>query len=61
MRDISSDRLQALKDFFGAYPAVAAVYLFGSYGTEHEHPGSDLDIGVVFRIIRTILWKILSL
>ena len=48
MRDVSSDRLQALKDFFGAYPEVVAVYLFGSYGTEHEHPGSDLDLGVVF-------------
>ena len=49
MRDISSDRLQAFKDFFGAYPEVAAVYLFGSYGTEYEHPESDLDLGVVFR------------
>lgn len=49
MRDVSSNRLQALKDFFGAYPEVVAVYLFGSYGTEHEHAGSDLDIGVVFR------------
>lgn len=49
MRDISLNRLQILKDFFGAYPEVVAVYLFGSYGTEYEHPESDLDLGVVFR------------
>lgn len=49
MRNVSSDRLQALKDFFAAYPEVAAVYLFGSCGTEYEHPGSDLDLGVIFR------------
>lgn len=48
MRDISANQLQVLKDFFGAYPEVAAVYLFGSYGTEHEHPGSDMDFGVLF-------------
>jgi predicted nucleotidyltransferase len=49
MRDISLNLLQVLKDFFGAYPEVVAVYLFGSYGTEYEHAGSDLDLGVVFR------------
>jgi len=37
-----------LKGFFVQYPSVAAVYLFGSFGTEHEHPFSDIDLGVIF-------------
>lgn len=24
-----------------------AIYLFGSHGTEHQHPGSDLDLAVL--------------
>lgn len=27
-------------------PGLLAVYRFGSFGTEHEHPGSDLDLAV---------------
>ena len=29
------------------YPAVQAVYLFGTYGTEDEWPDSDVDIAVL--------------
>lgn len=29
------------------YPTVEAVYLFGSYGTQNEWPGSDMDIGLL--------------
>ncbi len=25
----------------------AAVYLFGSYGTDRQHPGSDLDLAIL--------------
>lgn len=30
-----------------AYPNTQAIYLFGSYGTEHEWPDSDVDIAVL--------------
>lgn len=29
------------------YPAAQAIYLFGSYGTEYETPGSDADIALL--------------
>lgn len=35
-------------EFFKGKPQIAAVYLFGSYGTEFQHPHSDIDIGVIF-------------
>lgn len=34
--------------FFQARTEIAAVYLFGSFGTEFEHPQSDIDLGIVF-------------
>jgi len=40
--------LQAWKEFFQSRVDVAAVYLFGSFGTEFEHPQSDIDLGIVF-------------
>lgn len=40
--------IQSWKEFFQARVEVAAVYLFGSLGTEFEHPQSDIDLGVVF-------------
>lgn len=48
MRKVSPNLVAKIKEFFTDYPEVAAVYLFGSYGTEYEHAASDLDIGVVF-------------
>lgn len=29
------------------YPAIQAIYLFGSYATENERPDSDLDIALL--------------
>lgn len=40
--------LQSWKEFFQTRDKIAAVYLFGSLGTEFEHPQSDIDLGVVF-------------
>lgn len=40
--------LQLWKEFFQDRVEIAAVYLFGSLGTEFEHPQSDIDLGVVF-------------
>lgn len=40
--------LQSWKIFFQDRVEIAAVYLFGSLGTEFEHPQSDIDLGVVF-------------
>ncbi len=40
--------LQAWKEFFQSRVDIAAVYLFGSFGTEFEHPQSDIDLGIVF-------------
>lgn len=34
---------------FMNYPDVEAVYLFGSLATGRNHPGSDLDLGIVPR------------
>ncbi|HWQ42861.1 MAG TPA: nucleotidyltransferase domain-containing protein [Desulfosporosinus sp.] len=36
------------QEFFQAQTEIAAVYLFGSFGTEFEHPQSDIDLGIVF-------------
>ena len=36
-----------LNKVFQEYPAIQAVYLFGSRATGKTHPGSDLDIAVV--------------
>jgi uncharacterized protein YutE (UPF0331/DUF86 family)/predicted nucleotidyltransferase len=36
-----------LKKVFQSYPAIQAVYLFGSRATGKTHPGSDLDIAIV--------------
>lgn len=40
--------LQSWQKFFQSRLGIAAVYLFGSFGTEFEHPQSDIDLGVVF-------------
>ena len=48
MRKIDSAELDTWRFFFQGRPEVAAVYLFGSYGTEFQHPQSDIDLGIVF-------------
>ncbi|MHB8127344.1 MAG: type VII toxin-antitoxin system MntA family adenylyltransferase antitoxin [Desulfitobacteriaceae bacterium] len=47
MRKVPAE-LQSWKEFFQSRVEIAAVYLFGSYGTEFEHLQSDIDLGVVF-------------
>ena len=33
--------------FFGSRKEIAAVYVFGSYGTGRHHPQSDVDVGIL--------------
>jgi len=40
--------LLSLQEFFQSRIEIAAVYLFGSFGTEFEHPQSDIDLGIVY-------------
>ena len=40
--------LLSWQEFFQSRVEIAAVYLFGSFGTEVEHPQSDIDLGIVF-------------
>ena len=49
-RIVSPQLLAQLRDFFNQQPTVAAVYLFGSYGTEYEYHKSDIDLGVIFSL-----------
>ncbi|HHY59118.1 MAG TPA: nucleotidyltransferase domain-containing protein [Clostridia bacterium] len=42
------DKLPLLPALFARYPEIVAVFLFGSYGTEYQHPGSDIDLAVYF-------------
>lgn len=51
MRDLSGKlgkTLTELQEFFRNQRDIAAVYIFGSFGTEFEHQFSDIDLGVVF-------------
>ena len=41
--------LALLKQIFGQYKDIAAVYLFGSYATGHARQGSDLDLAILPR------------
>lgn len=44
------DELRArLEPVFGAEPAVAAAYVFGSVARGEAGPGSDLDVAVLYR------------
>jgi len=49
-----SEEIKTWKQFFQQCPNVTAVYLFGSYGTEFEHPQSDIDLGVIFGVPATL-------
>lgn len=42
-------RLPALRELLQASEGVVAAYLFGSYGTPHQTPLSDVDLALVFR------------
>jgi uncharacterized protein len=45
----------------GYFPAVQGIYLFGSYGTEHEWPDSDIDIALLLPPAQAKQEKSLSL
>lgn len=47
-RTVAAEEIERLREFFAGYPQVAAVYLFGSYGTEFQLPSSDIDLGLIF-------------
>ena len=44
-----SEHLPALLDRLRQEPGLLAVYLFGSYGTAHQTPLSDVDLALLFR------------
>lgn len=54
-RQLPEALVKKIREFFTDYPQVAAVYLFGSYGTEYQLPSSDLDLGIVF--VEDPVWK----
>ena len=50
MRDLAGklgNSLTDLQKFFQGQPNITAVYVFGSFGTEYEHPFSDIDFGLI--------------
>lgn len=40
--------INKIKCFFSKKQNIAAVYLFGSFGTEYENKFSDIDLGIIF-------------
>ena len=48
-KDLTSDDIRSLKDVFQRYPAIQAVYVFGSTGSGKMHSESDLDLAIVSR------------
>jgi predicted nucleotidyltransferase len=48
-KDLSRDDIRTLEDVFRRYPAIQAVYVFGSTGSGKTHQGSDLDLAIVSR------------
>lgn len=51
MRDKNNhdETIHLLHSYFSARDDVLLVLLFGSFGTEQEHPLSDIDIGVLLK------------
>jgi predicted nucleotidyltransferase len=48
-KDLTHDDIRDLKDIFQRYPAIQAVYVFGSTGSGKTHQRSDLDLAIVPR------------
>ena len=46
-KDLSRDDIRVLQDVFQRYPAIQAVYVFGSIGSGKMHQESDLDLAIV--------------
>lgn len=49
LKKLDIARLRAIRDCLAVQDDVAAVYLFGSFGTEFQGKYSDIDFGVVYR------------
>lgn len=47
--DLSRENFIALRDVFQRYPAVQAVYVFGSTGSGKTRQESDLDLAIIPR------------
>lgn len=45
---IPFEKVKAIRDYLACQPDVAAVFLFGSFGTEFQGKYSDIDLGAVF-------------
>lgn len=43
------DRAESLifQPILAAHSTTQAIYLYGTWGTEHQHPGSDIDLAVL--------------
>lgn len=49
MQRLSKHNIEKLQKYFASQKDVVAVYLYGSFAKGISHPGSDLDIGVLFK------------
>lgn len=45
---LSKSQLKNLSKYFSSQKDVLAVYLYGSFAKDTNHPRSDIDLGVVF-------------
>ena len=45
---LDKDQIAEIVAFAEIYPVISAIYLFGSYASEHERSKSDIDLGVIF-------------
>lgn len=45
---LSQSDIQKIQHYFASQKDVEAVYLYGSFAKGTEHPGSDIDLGVLF-------------
>ena len=60
-KDLSRNDIRDLGDIFQKYPAIQAVYVFGSIGSGKTHQGSDLDLAIVPRTMTLKKKKLLLL
>ncbi len=49
MSSAVEERKEELKEYFAGEEDIMAAYLFGSHGTEHETPLSDIDFAILYR------------
>ena len=50
----------AIKAILSHLPQTQAIYLFGSWGSEHQNSLSDIDIGILLPVIHTVSRSIQS-